>query len=321
MISKIFPKRFLLALFIPVAVFGFELPNHIQPGNGTLFPKEFFPDISEQSPEKIFLEGMVTLYPGRILDKAPESSNATPIREPLTEALPRGITYMRVYDFESAEEQIKENIEIPALIIDLRYLHGDYVSAVSFLSLLGMPNELQIEGKYNIPKFASSDLSKPERHHPVIILVNHRTRGAIEAALESLQIAGKIMTVGTHTAGATGSYEPVPSIEGFWVITGSVQSSNGSSLLGVGLTPDVPVSVTPEEDFTGYQLIESGSSAESILRSELPTLDPASDDSDNSDDNSNGLKPVDHIMQRAVDIIIALQILGKLPDAEVNTQK
>ncbi|WOO39897.1 S41 family peptidase [Rubellicoccus peritrichatus] len=313
--------RVFLALLLPGLVFGFELSEDLKPGNGTLFPKEFFPDLSKQAPERIFLEGMVKLYPGRVLDKAPESNGSKQTNDGFTEELPRGITYVRAYGFESARNLLTESLDVPALIWDFRYVVGDYENAISMLELLSdtkAPDDLlQTEGEYVVPRKSGSITKETQsREYPVIILVNHRTRGAIEAALDELQRSGHAMLVGTRTAGATGSYEPIPNSDGFWVIKGSVKARDGSSLLGVGLEPDVPVTVTPAEDFTGYQLIENGSSAQAILRSELPTLDPDAIDEEDAEDNGNGLKPVDHIMQRAVDIIIALQVLGKLPDED-----
>lgn len=317
-----FTKALTLSLLIlgtPFGSFGFNLPDEIKPENGALFDKAFFPELSKEAPEQIFLEGMVALYPGRVLNEAPENSINKSSRNPLIESLPRGITYIRVYDIEKARQTLIENIKNPALIWDFRFLEGDYADALMLLQLfpeIPDPNQLiTTKGKYTISEIdqvqANGHQSDTIRDHPVLILINQKTRGAIEAAIEALQGDEKVMTVGTESAGATGSYKPVPGVKGFWVIEGEVQPNNGVSLLGIGVQPTVPVHVTPGEDFTGYQLIESGSSASTLLRTELPNLDEGLDE--HSSDDNNGLRPVDRILQRAVDIIIALQVLGKLP--------
>lgn len=305
-------------LAIPTSARDLESPNIIDE-----LPAQFFPGLKETPADKIYLQGLMSVYPGRILDKAPEKESTNSTREPLVEELPRGITYLRVYDIASSREALNASSGLEALIIDLRYVSGTLGDAQALL--MHFQDGADLHELQRIPKQAPttddpemamrSTVEKYEPFSPLtkpIVLFNHRTRGAIESALEALLREGRIMTVGTQTAGNTGSFKPMPGAKGFWVIESEVKATDGPSLLGVGLEPEVAVDVTPEQDFTGYQLLETGYSAEAILRAQLPSL--SGDEAQEEDEaNEENKRAVDPILQRAVEVVIALQILGKLP--------
>ncbi len=301
---------FLLSSFISAAQPPIDLAD---------FPPEFFPGLNKQSPEKIYLEGLMALYPGRVLDKAPQSEGPATSREPMIETLPRGITYVRLYDLSDSISFIDAHISDPILLIDLRYVSSSMEAAKRFIAYFSLssdaienistPEETAAHSKGSLQDLISDYTVRPNDRKD-IVLINQKTSGAIEAAVDALQRTGKIVTVGTRTAGDTGSYGAIPGVEGYYVIDGEVRAMSGPSLLGVGLEPEVPVDVTAAEDFTGYQLLETGYSAEAILRTRLPALDPleASEDSEEAEET-----PIDPILQRAVEVVIALQVLGKLP--------
>lgn len=300
---------------------AFELPDDFLLQNEDVFAPEFFPRLEQQNPERVFFEGLVTLYPGRVLNHSPEILRPAAKREPLVEILPRGIRYVRVYDLEQSLQILAESTDSPALIWDFRYLYAPYAVSKSLLTMMAPigfepPAKLQKVGHFSDGHSRTSGPGpgpiEPDGatrvNYPAIVLVNAQTRGPVEAALDALQRNQAIMTIGTHTAGLTGSYKPAPHVEGFWVIQGEVRASGGPSLLGAGLSPEVSVNVSPEADFVGYQLLETGYDAADVLKIELPDVDTGADD-----EAEEALRPGDPVMQRAVEIIIALQVLGKLP--------
>jgi len=234
------------------------------------------------------------------------------------EELPRGITYLRIYDLQSGLPKMTESTRSPALIWDFRYLAGNYPQSRELLEVMAEPGAAQLPSLQTVGNFKTPQGDPPEEANepaqarrpgqPVIVLVNQRTRGPVEAALDALQATGSILTVGTRTAGMTGSYQAAPCTQGFWVIDGEILAAEGASLLGRGLTPEIAVAVTPEADFVGYQLLETGYATADILKLELPSTETG------AEPNEEGtLRPSDPILQRAVEIVIALQVLGKLP--------
>lgn len=313
----------LFLLFAAWTAEAFELPDAVSAANSALFPSIFFPEIDQLPPETIYLAGLARLYPGRVIEHAPENFAAPgtrSLRAPLIEELPRGITYLRIYDLQSGLPQMAKSTRSPALIWDFRYLAGNYPQSRELLEVMAEPGaaqrpSLQTVGNFKTPQGdppqeASEPAQARRPGQPVIVLVNQRTRGPVEAALDALQATGSILTVGTRTAGMTGSYQAAPGTQGFWVIDGEIQAAEGASLLGRGLTPEIAVAVTPEADFVGYQLLETGYATADILKLELPSSETG------AEPNEEGtLRPSDPVLQRAVEIVIALQVLGKLPSS------
>jgi hypothetical protein len=104
-----------------------------------------FPDVDKIPVEEVELAGLSTLYPGRILHEAPHTINDLDKgREAraYTDGLPRNLTYLRVYDLNTALPQISKSLaDKPALILDLRYVWADAPTAEAFaneLSAVGL---------------------------------------------------------------------------------------------------------------------------------------------------------------------------------------
>ncbi|MEM8549968.1 MAG: hypothetical protein AAGF10_04195 [Verrucomicrobiota bacterium] len=245
---------------------------------------ELPPEFSQHSDEELKWRGLATLYPGKVLTEPPASFAPHSPREPLEVKLPYEVTYLRIYDLPLAMEAIEAVAGQNKLVLDLRYLHSEQPEALAKLLR-------QMRGDF-----------------PAMILVNHRTSGELEIALADLQAAEKVLTIGTHTAGQTGTYRPVPELDGFFVLEDESLTAEGESLLGTGLTPRISVTVAPKDDFRAYELVERGTSVEAVLGMDL------SDDSANSSEAEDTEEvPADAILQRALDVIVALQVLGKLP--------
>ncbi len=242
------------------------------------------PEFSQHSELELKWRGLASLYPGMVLTETPPAFTPHTPREPLVAELPDGVTYLRVYDLPLAMPALEEHAGKTRLVLDLRYQQSQEPEAFTAL----------IEN------------TRPK--HPLIVLVNHRTAGKLEVALENLQSEGKILAVGVPTAGETGSYRPVPGLDGFYVIDTQHLSHTGKSLLGTGFTPRIVVDTAPEEDYLGYQLVERGTPVEQVLQIEYEA--EVTEDGEEPEDDT---EPADPILQRALDVIVALQVLGKLP--------
>lgn len=285
-------------------------------GEAPRFPPVFFPGLEARTEQDVYLQGLVRLYPGRLLDEEPESLSPAASREPLVEELPGKIAYVRVYDLAKALPALEASGAEPALIWDFRYL----ATPVTSEAVAGLTQATRLLGAEGLSAASSGGQGGNEALAqsraaigPVIVLVNHRTRGGVEAALDALQRAGTVMTVGTRTAGMTGAYRPLEGQSGYWIIEDELLAVGGDSLLGHGLKPKSLVDVTPEADFLGYQLIESGQSPEAILRLELPGRQRAPRSEEEGDSVESNQRPADPVLQRAVEIIVALRVLGRLP--------
>ncbi len=273
-----------------------------------LIQEKFFPGLRDLPPENIFWVGLASLYPGRVLLAPPPSAYRPETIEPLQASLPRGISYIRVYDLDAAIPALREAIEATALIVDLRYVHADYPESAAFASLWGAGSGSLVERIRSAPDSSTQteyEATPQTRAYPFIALVNHRTAGALEAFLDAMQREGWCMTVGTPTAGMTGNYKQLPDAVHFWLIDAEWRARSGTSLLGTGLQPEVGVEVSPDDDYLAYQRALRGIAVEHTLQHPSPA------DRDHVE-NSGGHTP-DPILQRAYEIIAALQILGKLP--------
>ncbi len=242
-------------------------------------------ELAGHSEQELIWRGLASLYPAKVLTAPPPTFTGHSPAPPLEADLPRGVTYLRIYDPAQAVNEL-EAVENPQkLILDLRFC-----ATPAPLSLLTLMEELGAD-------------------QPLIVLVNARTAGQLEVQLANLQADKKILTVGTPTAGQTGTYMPIPGLDGFYVLTSELLTADGQSLLGQGLTPSVTVETDPQTDYLAYHLVERGTPVEAVLQMQLhapPETDgeaaPAAEDT-----------PMDAILQRGVDVIVALQVMGLLP--------
>lgn len=273
-----------LLMMAGVKVSGFELSESL---NKEAFPPKLFPELSNASSDAIFLEGLAQRFPKRILKELPEAPTHSKIA-PLIQELPRNITYIRIHDFATQLETTTEHLANPALIIDLRYVFSA-----------------------NTDPFFET-LKNLDRQHAIIVLTNKKSSGPWETQLADLQASGTIMTVGTATFGNTGVYEKFWEQPTYYKLVDEKLTQTGKSILQSGVVPDVSIEVSPQEDYQSYYAVNKGYSVGSLINLKLDDVD--TEKKEDSEDNANGDKPLqDAILQRGVEIIVALQILGKLP--------
>lgn len=242
-------------------------------------------ELAAHSQQELVWHGLAALYPEKVLTVPPPELPGHSPAPPLKADLPRGVSYLRIYDPSLGLAMLDTVKDPQKLILDLRFCSTP------------------------APKKFLNRLDKLGEERPVIVLVNRRTAGEIEIQLADLQAKKKILTVGTPTAGQTGTYIPVPGMMHFYVLESEMLTADGQSLLGKGLTPSVAVEADPQADYLAYHLVERGTAVESVLQmqfaprngsgAETPEKDPAT--------------TIDAVLQRGMDVIVALQVMGLLP--------
>lgn len=254
-------------------------------------------EFAEHSQRELVWRGLAALYPEKVLTAPPVTFTGHSPAPPLQAELPRGVTYLRLYDPALAVEALEAVKNPQKLILDLRYCATP--APASFVTLV---EELG-------------------QQHPLIVLVNGRTAGQLEVQLADLQAAKKILTVGTPTAGQTGTYAPVPGLDGFYVLKEETLTADGNSLLGKGLTPSVAVETTPQADYLAYNLVERGTAVTAVLQMQAAAppapVPPLDEDATGANEEKSPApatdRPLDAILQRGLDVIVALQVMGLLP--------
>ncbi|MDR3228407.1 MAG: hypothetical protein LBT53_03195 [Puniceicoccales bacterium] len=122
-------------------------------GNRAVFPPELWPELSAHAPDDVFLNGLATLYPGRLLRSPPAAPAAitAPPRETVVVKLSGGVEYVR-FHADGAKD-----IALPAFtsenrIVDLRYFatgpEGFAACERLCEKIAGAPPVLRIRGKY-----------------------------------------------------------------------------------------------------------------------------------------------------------------------------
>ncbi len=281
----------------------------------------FFPPDERGSAELLQLRGLAEVFPGRVLFEDP-GIPPSPVREEAArvEELPRGIRYIRVYRLAEALPVLRAEAGHPALLIDLRYLRsGDGGGGLASL-LTGTEPLAGVRLVGDVPEPVRNQLSAApatpaNRAHPAVVLCNRNTGGPFEAVLQALQEDGSVIGVGEATAGRTAFHRRHDAGQPVWVQCGEVRPPDGTSLVGRGFIPLVEVRTRAEESYRGYFAYETGIDIRFLIRhgEALPETGAEGKTDDETDDDA--VAEPDPVLQRGVDIIAALQVLGRMPDS------
>lgn len=296
-----------------------------------LFSPEFFPSISETSQREILLAGLKSLYPRRIVTEPFETSPPDPAPPIIREIEPHGV-YIRVKHLPESLPVIKEHLSHPLVVLDLRFLTADLESSLTLGAYLTRNDRFQLEivGDYPAPseKHDGSTLSiKGEKirgnNQTVFTLSNHETRGPIEAVLAQLKINDEIISVGAPTPGKTSVFRSFPELEPYYLISGEIRPTDGESLVETGFVPRVDTDVSETDDRLGYESLREGVSLDDLVQTRVakPRFDesrllrehsaPPSREETLDDDDDDANLPEDLILRRALNIVKALEALGK----------
>lgn len=263
---------------------------------------KLFPGIDATSDEELRLAGLAARYPGRVTFEQPEWELLGSDHEAArVEALPRDVTYIRVYRLEEAARVLHAHRKEASLIVDLRYLKSNSLGADS-LGLLAQAEWLptiEAHGQTAETLLTIAPSVAPiERTQAAVVLCNRETAGPFEATLAALQAQGHIMAVGEATAGCTGFFEQSGPA---WILSGEL-FVGGESLVGTGFQPRIEVPGSAEANYNSYHLYEAGTELTQLIRPEQPIADDT--------EKAEAPKELDPILQRGLEIISALQILN-----------
>lgn len=288
-----------------------------------------FPDVDKLPAGEIELAGLASLYPGRILHEAPQSLDEHDKgRAPMHyDSLPRNLDYLRVYDLGVALPQITKLLnDKPALILDLRFLRTDANDAAGLAGVLSQAGlehaAIHSEGEaiFEPGKLPAHD-PKDTRPAPVVlVLVNGLTSGPVEAWLAAFQEKDGVLLVGTPTAGQPAHYKAMEGHPGYYIIDGELLPASGS-LVGLGVKPRFQVDVTPEQSYDAYYFVERGGDIKTLLQHDATTTTasapakPATAASAPIPQSVPVEEISDPVLQRAVDVVAALQVLNRLPSS------
>ncbi len=182
-----------------------------------------------------------------------------------------GIEYVRVRKIANDLGAIERALTVPRLIIDLRYVHGDVEPSLQFGTLLARHPIRFVHPEATItPKPVRSETQT------TLCLINRGTSGAIEAVLDALQAAGDVLLVGTQSAGDTGDFTVAENAPGWRVITNDYRRAGGTSLLDVGVTPDLFVETTPDAEDAAYLAFDASKPIDELL--DVPVDKPRFDE-------------------------------------------
>ena len=208
------------------------------------------------------VNGLINQFPGRVGvvdDSEPTGSHST--TKPLVRAsvYDGSFAYFRVVevtadlagDLRDAWQGLAETNKgkIKGVVLDLRFADGtDYAAAGSAADCFLPVGEPLLEWPGGSAASSNKDNAISV---PVAILVNAKTSGASEALAAVLRASDRALTVGTKTAGQASVFREFPLSTGqkLRIATAEVKIAGGPTLTG-GLTPDIPVDTTLEEDKT-----------------------------------------------------------------------
>jgi hypothetical protein len=138
--------------------------------------------------------------------------------------------------------------QLKGLVLDLRFADGhDYATAASVADLfLAKEAPLLDWGNGVVRSKAKSGAITI----PVAVLVNQQTSAAAEALAAVLRQTDRGLILGSNTAGAANIDQEFPLKNGqhLRIATATIKLGDGETLSANGVTPDIQVSVNPEDE-------------------------------------------------------------------------
>jgi hypothetical protein len=254
---------------------------------------------------------MAALYPGRILLEEPPE-RPPPMGEGVrTSRIAGNVHYARLYRPPELSEALGSVSDDATLVLDLRYVASastDATALAGFAAALGedLANLLEWTGAYPMPAPKRPETAEPfAGRAPLFVLVNGKTAGPLEAVLDGLQRRNRVLLIGAPTAGRTGAFAPFEG-NGLEVLrlVGEIRAAGGSSLIPDGVEPAIAVRADAEDELSAYLSHENGTALDELYSATLFGGD--------ADEGGNG-QPRDATLQRALQVVAALEVLQGLP--------
>ncbi len=262
--------------------------------------------------------------------------------EPLAraEVIDPDIGYIRVADIAEntvpaidAELKAFADSKVEGYVLDLRFADGtNYAAAAEIASRFVASNQdlFTLKAAEGTPQAfravetthtVASDLGEA----PLLVLVNHRTRGSAEALAAALRAQDRVILVGNQTAGSAVAWEDMKLDAGrvLRVATAKIELPKGGEIFPDGLTPDIPVKIDTKDEqdtvlhaATNMTLTVSLRPREHKIMSEAELVKAfrgeavsTNGDSSAGEDEGEIQKVHDIVLQRAVDILKGIRVL------------
>ncbi|MEO8427918.1 MAG: S41 family peptidase [Verrucomicrobiota bacterium] len=216
-------------------------------------------DVSEADLNQMAIEGFLTQLQPRVLLLTAELMAKNNTNSPLlikTAVYDNSVGYLRVGRVAEglAEEitntlgQLEATNKLKGLVLDMRYAGGLEYGAAGAVADLFLTSERVL-----LDWGAGSVRSTGKNTRislPLAVLTNQKTTGAAEALAAILRQADLGLILGSNTAGQAEAYKEVTLTNGLrlLVTTGPVKLGNGVPISGTGVTPDIQVTVSPDEE-------------------------------------------------------------------------
>ena len=145
-------------------------------------------------------------------------------------------------------EQLSATNKLKGVVLDLRFSAGDDYQAAAAVADLFIPKEHPLLDWGN--GIVKSRKKEDAIRLPVAALVNRDTAGAAEALAAVLRETGTGLILGGKTAGGAmvGQEFPLKNGQKVRIATSPVKLGDGSALSAQGLTPDIEVTVSAEDE-------------------------------------------------------------------------
>ncbi len=262
-----------------------------------------------------------------------ESSNSSHSFPFLSEILDARIGYVRpgaldaaaLSQFDAALKSFSEK-GIHALILDLRALASmdDFETAAEFARRLSPSGKLlfTLEKPSARQERMFTSNREPNFHGQLLVLIDSRTSGPAEALAAALRSATGALVLGSDTAGAAFEFETIP-VGGkarLRIAIAQVLIPQTGALFPGGVKPDIAVGLAPEIQDRIFQESSTKGISQFVFEAERRHMNEAALVANtNPEIDASALKsrtpslPRDTILQRAVDLVTAIQFYEKKP--------
>lgn len=274
--------------------------------------------------ERATLRGLLDeLAPGAALTGAPEApAGASPFR---AEVLDGRAGYVRVgslqtehlAELEAALEDFAAR-RVQGVVLDLRATppSDDFAMAAQFAERFCPPGRplFSLEGADPESARTFSSSRPPDYHGVLIVLVDENTAGAAEALAATLRWHAKALLVGTRTSGRAVEWAALPLGDDHHLRLAVAEVTvGGQRIYPRGLRPDVEIAQDPrvrEAVLTGA--MERGAAVYLYERERAQMNEAAlvAGTWPEADDEDAPPALIDRPLQRAIDLVTALQLFG-----------
>ena len=160
------------------------------------------------------------------------------------------IGYISVFTIkESTSETLNECIRVlkekgaKGFIMDIRNAYSNNIEEIYKMCNLLVDEDIVFKIKNKQGEFKEYKTQKAVYNDPVVVMINGRTQGAIEALGAAVKYSKRGSVVG-ETSSGTGLVSdiiPLQDHTGLMVSTGIIYTSEGKSLSGQGVKPDIEI--------------------------------------------------------------------------------